>query len=333
MLYIVRILAALCVLVGHLFSFLDLTILQDNSHFPYIQSIAVVVFFLLSGFLTDHSLHQKEESYSFSQYLKHHFRRIFGSFIPALVLIAIFDGISLYVHPDTYSYPWNYNWTVFLKNLIFFPWDYQPFGTGRPLWTLFYEWWLYILYGYWFLVCRKSLKKRVFKLWQWPILLLLVCIPFIEAPRATILAFALGVLVNRLYRNIKWCHILVVLAFGGIFVGWALKSRDAYSLYCPLLLAVILLEALALGHGRESGLSEKTRKALRFASGCTYPLYLIHYTLIEFLLCFLPLVRSWRLFWIAIALSVLLAILFYSVEQFISRRLASSAKALQGEKK
>ncbi len=40
-----RIVAAMFVLVGHSFSFYQTTIFKDQTYFPYIQNIGVVVFF------------------------------------------------------------------------------------------------------------------------------------------------------------------------------------------------------------------------------------------------------------------------------------------------
>ena len=61
---IFRITVALFVLFGHGFSFFQCTIFKDQSYFPYIQNIGVVLFFLISGFLTTYSLEKNNNNHN-----------------------------------------------------------------------------------------------------------------------------------------------------------------------------------------------------------------------------------------------------------------------------
>ena len=60
---ILRIIAAACVVLGHGFSIFKIGPLQDTKYFPNIQSLAVLVFFILSGFLTSFSLRKGKYTY------------------------------------------------------------------------------------------------------------------------------------------------------------------------------------------------------------------------------------------------------------------------------
>lgn len=323
MLYIIRIVAAQCVLVGHLFSFLGLTALASGEYFPHIQSLAVIVFFMLSGFLTDYSLRRKitkNEQFCFRDYLFNHYSRIFGSLIPALLFIALVDGTILSLLPERYSAANDFTWKAFFVNFLMFPYRFIPFGTGRPLWTLFYEWWLYIVYGYGYLVCKKSFSKGQLKIWQWFVLLVLAGVSLRNAMPATLLAFLLGVIVNRIYHKVDIKYGIGILLCGVAFVACGLYTKDAYNLVFPFLLAGFLLQVMAYGKKRCAVVSPKVKKALQFMSGYTYPLYLTHYTIIECLLCVMPNVRGWRLFAIAFAISNAFAIVFYVVEQGIRKK-------------
>jgi len=322
MLYLVRIIAAQSVLIGHLFSFLGLTAFAKNTFFPNVQSIAVIVFFLLSGLLTDYSLQRKTESktgYSYKTYLQNHYSRIFGSLIPALLFVVVLDGLTIHLLPERYAYSNAFTWKVFVKNLVMLPHNYVPFGSDRPLWTLYYEWWMYIAYGYGYLLCKNNLGKGKIKVWQFVLFLMLMWIPFVKVRPALVWAFILGISINRVYKKIEIKHVGGLLAFGGIFIAWGVYSKDAYHLACPILLAILLLQVLAIGNMRTTILPRKTRKVMKFVSGCTYPLYLTHYTIIEFLLCFLPGTRGWKMFWIAFALSNVVAVAFYMIEQNVRK--------------
>lgn len=325
-LYLTRIFAAQCVLVGHLFSFLDLTVLAKQTYFPAIQSIAVNVFFMMSGFLTDFSLQRKmnapqQNPYKLSTYVYNHIDRIFGSLIPALLFIALLDGIAIRLFSGAYGYSDSYTWKTFLKNITFFPHNFVPFGTGRPLWTLYYEWWLYMVLGYGYLVCKRNLDNGKLKVWQMIVLLGLIWVPFRGAIPATIVAFLLGIIVNRIYPKVEAKYSVGLLATGVVFVLWGLLSKDAYDLICPVLLAIMLLQMVTYGCQRNNTWPDSVKKAIKFLAGCTYPLYLTHYTIIVFLLLAMPAVRGWRLFAIAFVLSNLFAVAFYALEQLIRKGL------------
>ena len=74
-----------------------LTFLKDQQVFPYIQNIGVVMLFLLSGFLLAYSLNGKSQSgdYTIAAFASHKTRRIFREYIPAFILIALLDALSI----------------------------------------------------------------------------------------------------------------------------------------------------------------------------------------------------------------------------------------------
>lgn len=73
------------VLLGHSFSYYGMTPLKDQSYFPYIQNIGVVILFELSGFFTVYSLDNKNRNhdYAFKSYIKKRACRIGRGYIPA----------------------------------------------------------------------------------------------------------------------------------------------------------------------------------------------------------------------------------------------------------
>ncbi|QQR35218.1 acyltransferase [Devosia oryziradicis] len=161
-------LSALAVLIGHAFSMLPWHPALGVKY-P-IQSYAVAVFFILSGFLIGRNTMSRSATYSLSEYLIDRFARIFLAFVPALIFVAVAD------HFVTAIYGQIANATntdaTFAANLLmlqhtpfdrYFDWlpRFQPYGTGRPFWTIAVEWWLYVLFGIAFFASRTSVRERM----------------------------------------------------------------------------------------------------------------------------------------------------------------------------
>lgn len=171
---IIRVFAAQIVLFGYAISFFCI-----NSTMPYIQNMGVVIFFILSGLIISYILiHKSKEGYSFKEFFIERFARIYSGLIPSLIFIAIIDGIIQLYNPDYYKYS-DYDIKTFFAN-IFMLQDYYvghyfeqlvpdsfkitSFGSGRPLWTLAIEWWIYMFMGliYFFLLNHLILNIYLF---------------------------------------------------------------------------------------------------------------------------------------------------------------------------
>ncbi len=107
---------------------------------------AVILFFLLSGFVIHYS-YQNASDRSFRTYFLKRFTRIY---IPLL-----------FVFPMTYAFvsyhvgkPVDPDWTTLVGNLLMVQnlanWGQEvivkPYMLNKPLWSLTYEWWFYMLY-------------------------------------------------------------------------------------------------------------------------------------------------------------------------------------------
>ena len=125
---------------------------------------SVIVFFVLSGFLVGGIGLAKVKSQRFDtlNYAIDRFVRLFIVFIPALILILILNSVGNHFFGDTGL--WNgsgalthKNFSDFAKfltlkdffiNLLMLQSFYGPyFGTGKPLWSLSYEFWFYVEFG------------------------------------------------------------------------------------------------------------------------------------------------------------------------------------------
>ena len=138
--------AAFYVLVHHVSSsYLGLKTSIVGLPFRFGQE-AVLVFFLLSGFVIHYSF-QLSSHHCFADYLIKRTRRIYPIFILALflsLLVALFNSVHL-IGGEVL--------TSFFGNILMLqdhpgrpsPW-FMPFCGNDPLWSLAYEWWFYMLY-------------------------------------------------------------------------------------------------------------------------------------------------------------------------------------------
>ena len=107
---------------------------------------AVILFFLISGFVIHYS-HQRAADHSFRSYFLKRFTRIY---IPLLFVFPMTYGfISLQsgalVDPDWSTLIGN---VLMLQNLPNWGQDVivKPYMVNQPLWSLTYEWWFYMMY-------------------------------------------------------------------------------------------------------------------------------------------------------------------------------------------
>jgi peptidoglycan/LPS O-acetylase OafA/YrhL len=122
---------------------------------------AVIVFFVLSGFLVGSSGLRAIENrtWSFPRYLLHRFLRLEIVLLPALLLSLLWDSVGIHLLGASTLYnggwhlvvrpgPIDLSWRTLLGNAAFVQ-DIlvTTFGTNGPLWSLSYEFWYYVLFG------------------------------------------------------------------------------------------------------------------------------------------------------------------------------------------
>jgi peptidoglycan/LPS O-acetylase OafA/YrhL len=120
---------------------------------------AVIVFFVLSGFLVGGGVLARGKNFSWIDYLLARLVRLWLVLIPALLFTTVCDLLTLHAQPNAFNGVlrslWNsgpsslegFGWKVFIANGLFLQTIVVPvFGSNGPLWSLANEFWYYMLF-------------------------------------------------------------------------------------------------------------------------------------------------------------------------------------------
>jgi peptidoglycan/LPS O-acetylase OafA/YrhL len=174
-------LAAAAVAFQHLRSVLLLDWPQTSVHSPLAAGVyflakfahpAVIVFFVLSGFLVGSSGVRAVESrtWSLPRYMLHRVLRLEIVLLPALLLGLLWDNIGIRVLHASALYnggwhllvrqgPIDLSWRALLGNAAFVQDILVPtYGTNGALWSLSYEFWYYVLFGLLVTACLRTTR-------------------------------------------------------------------------------------------------------------------------------------------------------------------------------
>lgn len=144
-----RFIAAIVVVFDHLIHF-GIASGEWIKWLPYNGRDAVILFFLLSGYVISYTCEQKKDS--LETYVVARASRIFSVAIPVILLTVAADLIGIQFNPDNYTSLYQYE-----KLYIYIPFHLsflgeiwtiseQPF-TVPPYWSLGYEVWYYVLFA------------------------------------------------------------------------------------------------------------------------------------------------------------------------------------------
>ncbi len=297
---LIRAISVQLVVVGHGISFCSIAMFLHPPHFPWMQNIAVVIFFILSGYLISNSIFYKlstDINYSFTSYFIDRFSRIYSAFIPALLLIFAIDFVNIRLSPATYNYSDAFDYKTFIGNLFMFQ-DFPflkylhlkitSFGSARPLWTLAIEWWIYLWFG---VLMIKILKKK-------PSIFTMMCFVFLCIVPAynlftgrghgLTLFWLFGVLIGIVYDKYKTVQLSKLMKLG-LFIALLLiaglrvsMTMEAYDPIFAFLLAGSLLIGMELCSTLQ--VNKQASTIIRLVANYSYTLYLIHFSIYDFII-------------------------------------------------
>jgi peptidoglycan/LPS O-acetylase OafA/YrhL len=167
-----RAVLAQLVLVGHVVKIYGFT--NENSLLTKLTPYAVLVFFVLSGYVIAYSTGNKDKEYGFKKFMIARFARIYIVVIPTLVFSIVlgFIGYAMLGFLPYNLNPWHIVSTLLMQqenpvllhaqyilpnneyfNIIGF------FGENLPLWSLSLEWWNYVFFGFVFYFSVSKYSK------------------------------------------------------------------------------------------------------------------------------------------------------------------------------
>lgn len=153
---LVRWMAAQAVCVGHAISFFGVAADWRAPAAPYMQNLAVIVFFVLSGFFIAHALDRstRNQQHGLGIYLVDRVARIYSALLPALLVILLID--TLLIHASLHQQPTYVSVRAFFGTLAMLqnfpnPWgnslEIPSFGSAGHLWSLAVEFHIYCFVG------------------------------------------------------------------------------------------------------------------------------------------------------------------------------------------
>lgn len=308
-----RALAALVVLVSHVayprFTRGDYAFVRELN----LGSDAVILFFVLSGFVIAFVCHTKDScwrSFAFNRAT-----RLYSVALPAVAATALFDAAGLAVAPATYDGWWYSDVPLLLSAPIalLFANEWSAFavrlGTNGPWWSLSYEVAYYVLFG---LVFYLRGRRRL--------LLLALALPLFGLKALLLMpAWIMGVAVYRLLRDTGGAPqpggrvaaaaiaagsagaYVVCLAAGvpdalmALTVHWlgapvehALRFSDEF-LWNALIGGLFATHIYAMGVLlRRAGDGCAAARTIRLLAGASFSIYLVHYPALQLIHALLP---------------------------------------------
>lgn len=142
---LVRVTAALVVYLTH-----SQLIIGEKVLLSAYGHSAVVVFFVLSGYVVAYVVDKKEVEWT--SYAASRLSRVYSVVVPALIITLVADYIGRAHDPSLYAYPWDQFAvrTVAALAMLNEFWfiAITPF-SNVPYWSIAYESWFYLVFGVW----------------------------------------------------------------------------------------------------------------------------------------------------------------------------------------
>jgi peptidoglycan/LPS O-acetylase OafA/YrhL len=319
---LLRALAAEMVCVGHAISFF---VPQWRSvRLAYMQNVGVLLFFLISGFLITYTLVARSQNpgYDFRQFLIERFARIYSGLIPALVIIAAIDAITIYLTGDPVISRY-FTFKTLVANIFMLEGyrgilptllQWSAFGSASPLWTLGIEWHIYLFVAslFFMAVRPKSIPILIpvaLFFGQTPVYFLFGSYQPDGVGRGLFTLWLCGALVYPAMRfRVTGFFPAVALGVGGA-AGFILLAPAGgeydFRLY-PFLMAAFF-GLVAATQSTHLFKSPKVKSSISFFADYSFSLYLVHHTIMYAIWTISPSRGVW-VFAIAILISNLVAI-------------------------
>ena len=294
---LVRAVAAQLVVAGHA-SILAFPEYVGRRNFFYIQSYAVVVFLVLSGYVIARSVQRRlaEGTFTFAGYVKDRFARIFVPLLPLFPVVLLGDRVFLGASLRSSFVLVRHDPLTVVSNLFMLQDNRvvaladqwldtsllrRSLGSAAPWWSVAVEWWIYLAFGAVVALILRSTKHRL-----WILLLGLFALAgtVFRMTNEDVLAVAwlvgatflwLDRTLARLPRYVWWVEGVTAFA---ILVHSLHKSPGATFSFSVVVSTGVLV--FSLYRGINWSFLRVARPPIRFLAGYSYSLYLLHFSML-----------------------------------------------------
>lgn len=248
---------------------------------------AVVVFFVLSGYVIAHTTISNNRGGM--QYAQARLSRLNSVVLPAIVITLFIQFLVGQVNPDVYFNTRGSSWLRYILsslylNELWFLSAAPPFNGS--LWSLSFEFWYYAIFGFWFF--RRSG-------WRSIALVILACL--IAGPKIMLMmpVWLCGYFAYRLprpatSRGMAWLGLVLLLSAAGFAVHYlpamphAIHLKPLYyanQFFTDWIVGLLIGGALwLLPNGNPAHQHTPTELGFRKIADLTFPLYVLHFPLL-----------------------------------------------------
>lgn len=292
-----RFLAAILVVIYH-FSY---SRFSGGYYHGYFGHEAVIVFFVLSGYVISFVADSKEDN--FKSYIISRFSRLYSVVLPVLLLIPILDMIGQSVNSSIYA--GKTTDTIYLirffANFTFSQelWTYSlRYLSAGPLWSLGYEFWYYVLFGFTLFIHGK---KKYFLLLATLLLIgpkILLLLP-VWLLGNWIYNFHKNSYLNKLYARIIFFTIPLIFIYLFTFyqeinqsvysfLGEGIKTKLGFSnsfatdYITGFFVALHILSVKYVNLSSLNKLLTMEENIIRYFANSSFSIYLFHFPLLLF---------------------------------------------------
>jgi peptidoglycan/LPS O-acetylase OafA/YrhL len=270
---LIRFTAAQAVCIGHAISFFGVAPWLQPPYAPYMQNIAVQVFFVLSGFLIAYTL---ERTPTFTAYAVDRFARIYSAYLPCLLIVAALLALAGKAVSST----------TLAGNLFMFqnwpgPTRFAELAVPAldgPWWTISIEWHIYFFVGALFYLHRAPLLAPVVAAFAFVPLAFLFGDGELGVGKGLFALWLLGYAAYFLLLATRGSIVVAVIAFGAYLYLLVPGREYQRALYVLLAIAFYAATARAVRIPARSG---AWTRVIRFGAAYSFTLYLVHHALLS----------------------------------------------------
>ena len=290
----IRAIAAIIVVFHHYSQHIIKAFHDGQTVFPPIGQEAVMVFFVLSGFVISWVADVKERN-PVSFFIKR-FSRFYSVMLPAIAILGLCYLVVMQISPELYQFQGDADF-FWIKSALTF--SFLNFNTviyqaklpgGAPFWSLTYEFWYYVIFALFVFVPKRWLALLGTAL----IFLFLGIDPFLLWP-----VWLLGVVTYWASKRVSWggqiaaqLYLLSILGIGLLVASgwrytylsldhhfgldWRYGAHCIYYFLLGLLMSLNFLSFIAWSRHQQISISSYIERPIRHVAGISFTLYLIH---------------------------------------------------------